>query len=198
MVHETEFQALLKERGEIRDRLQRGREYGLDGSVRESSGELSGYDQHPADLGMDLFDRERDLSLREWDETRLREVDSALARIRAGTYGRCGRCGREIGADRMAAEPASELCLDCETERDGRLDPARRPVEEEVLSPPFARTRTDGKGSPGFDGEDALQAVLRINSPDRMSDDGLFEEGDGDVEPTDAISNEQYKRQLPD
>lgn len=198
MVHETELRALLKERGEIRGRLRRGREYGLDGSVRESQGELSGYDQHPADLGTDLFDRERDLLLRERDEARLGEIDAALARIRDGTYGRCARCGREIGADRSEAEPASELCLDCEIERERLHSADRRPVEEEILSPPFARTNTDGKGSPGFDGEDALQAVLRMSVPDRMSDDGLFEEGDGDVEPTDAVSNEQYKRQLPD
>ncbi len=43
----------------------------------------------------------------------LAELDRALERVAAGTYGTCARCGRPIGADRLAARPTAELCIDC-------------------------------------------------------------------------------------
>lgn len=41
------------------------------------------------------------------------EVDRALARVAAGTYGTCIRCSRPIGFARLEARPAAELCIDC-------------------------------------------------------------------------------------
>lgn len=46
----------------------------------------------------------------------LTAIDAALARIRAGEYGRCLRRGEPIGFDRLAARPAAELCIDCARE----------------------------------------------------------------------------------
>jgi DnaK suppressor protein len=43
----------------------------------------------------------------------LAEVDRALARVVATTYGACVRCGRPIGTERLAARPTAELCIDC-------------------------------------------------------------------------------------
>jgi RNA polymerase-binding transcription factor DksA len=43
----------------------------------------------------------------------LADVDRALDRVAAGTYGTCARCGRPIGADRLAARPTAELCIAC-------------------------------------------------------------------------------------
>ena len=43
----------------------------------------------------------------------LAELDRALERAAAGTYGVCARCGRPIGAARLAARPTAELCIDC-------------------------------------------------------------------------------------
>lgn len=40
-------------------------------------------------------------------------IDAALARIVAGTYGTCSRCGKPIAAARLAARPASAECVDC-------------------------------------------------------------------------------------
>ena len=40
------------------------------------------------------------------------EIDEALARIDAGTYGTCAVCGRVIPEERLAAVPYATLCLD--------------------------------------------------------------------------------------
>jgi len=44
-------------------------------------------------------------------EARLLEVDSALARIEAGTYGICRVCGEAIEDARLHANPAAPTCI---------------------------------------------------------------------------------------
>jgi RNA polymerase-binding protein DksA len=46
-------------------------------------------------------------------ERDLAAIDRALARIEAGTYGVCTRCGGPIGEARLEARPAAELCIEC-------------------------------------------------------------------------------------
>jgi RNA polymerase-binding protein DksA len=48
----------------------------------------------------------------------LEDVESALARIDDGTYGRCTRCGVTINPERLAALPRVACCIDCQR-RDG-------------------------------------------------------------------------------
>ena len=43
----------------------------------------------------------------------LQRTLAALARIDSGTYGDCLRCGDEIAAKRLRADPATPLCIDC-------------------------------------------------------------------------------------
>ena len=43
----------------------------------------------------------------------LRDIDAALGRIEAGTYGFCESCGRSIGRPRLRAIPATRTCLAC-------------------------------------------------------------------------------------
>ena len=40
-------------------------------------------------------------------------IETALARIDDGTYGECLRCGDEIAEKRLAADPATPVCVDC-------------------------------------------------------------------------------------
>ncbi len=53
--------------------------------------------------------------------TALDELDAALARIDAGTYGRCSGCGDAIPAERLEAIPAAESCVSCQSTRKGGL-----------------------------------------------------------------------------
>jgi DnaK suppressor protein len=43
----------------------------------------------------------------------LHDVERALAKMDAGTYGTCERCGRPIGRERLEAIPWALLCIDC-------------------------------------------------------------------------------------
>ena len=48
-----------------------------------------------------------------------RAVAAALARIDAGEYGACTRCGQTIAAARLAAKPEAALCIECAREVGG-------------------------------------------------------------------------------
>jgi len=43
----------------------------------------------------------------------LHQVDDALARMDAGTYGICANCGRPIPAARLEVRPFAEYCVAC-------------------------------------------------------------------------------------
>ncbi len=44
------------------------------------------------------------------------QIDAALKRIEAGTFGVCEGCGDGIGEPRMRANPSTTLCIDCQAE----------------------------------------------------------------------------------
>lgn len=152
-------QRLVQEAAELSERLGRNGGFGLDRPMNDSVGELSGYDNHPADLGSDMFERGKDMALREAGFRRLDQVQEALARIDRGTYGVCERCGRPIGEARLEADPAVDLCMGCQQREDDREGDDNRPVEEAFLAPGFGRTFMDGQDQTGYDGEDAWQDV---------------------------------------
>ena len=79
----------------------------------ESAGGLSDVPVHPADMGTDNFDDELDLALLENEQQLLVDIDDALARIKAGTYGRCENCHREIPRERLEALPYARYCVEC-------------------------------------------------------------------------------------
>ena len=66
-----------------------------------------------ADTATVTVDRELDYSLEENSAHVLREIDAALGRIDAGTFGTCTRCGKPIGEDRLDAMPYATLCIEC-------------------------------------------------------------------------------------
>jgi DnaK suppressor protein len=61
-----------------------------------------------------VFEQQRDLALRERNEQHLAQVDAAIARLDAGTYGICASCGRQIAPERLEAIPWAALCIDCQ------------------------------------------------------------------------------------
>jgi RNA polymerase-binding transcription factor DksA len=87
-------------------------EHLTDESERDSINELSGMDQHQADVGTETFEREKDLSILENVQSELADIEHALERINDGSYGTCEACGRPIDEERLDAMPATRLCLD--------------------------------------------------------------------------------------
>jgi len=74
-------------------------------SSKEDSGDLSSYGQHMADAGTDTFDRDFALSLVSSEQEALSEIDAAIKRIHAGTYGICEITQKPISKDRLLAVP---------------------------------------------------------------------------------------------
>jgi RNA polymerase-binding protein DksA len=106
-------QLLEDERGRLQQiRASVALEGGEGISEEESLGELSLADQHPADVGTETFEREKDLSILDRVDGQLADVEHALERLEDGTYGTCEACGRDIDEDRLRARPAARFCLD--------------------------------------------------------------------------------------
>lgn len=73
--------------------------------------ELSHVTQHPGDVGTEIADNDRETAVLEANDERRTEVEAALARIDAGTYGRCIDCGEEIDAARLEYRPEAARCF---------------------------------------------------------------------------------------
>ncbi len=78
---------------------------------------------HPADDASELFEREKNLTVLNTLQTSIDDIDRALAKLDAGTYGQCDNCGRPIGEKRLEAMPSAAYCIDCQSalERTGNL-----------------------------------------------------------------------------
>lgn len=61
------------------------------------------------------IDRERDLALSAQARLAVDEIDHAIAKIGAGTYGRCEGCGQPILKARLKALPQARLCVACKS-----------------------------------------------------------------------------------
>ncbi|HEY3449448.1 MAG TPA: TraR/DksA family transcriptional regulator [Myxococcales bacterium] len=55
-------------------------------------------------------------------------IDKALRKLRddPGEYGLCEDCGDDLPAPRLKAMPYAELCLECQSKRDGPKGPKTR------------------------------------------------------------------------
>ncbi|MFT9598927.1 TraR/DksA C4-type zinc finger protein [Mesobacillus sp.] len=124
-------QTLIDEKETLISQIENNEEDGyLDGSQRDATGELSSYDNHPADSGTELFERSKNLAMDEHHDDQIEKVDSALKAIEDGTYGKCAECGKEIPFERLEAVPYTLYCVEHSAEQTLSND---RPAEEEVL-----------------------------------------------------------------
>lgn len=180
--------SLMAAREEIVRSLKAQDHYQLGNSLRDTTGELSTNDNHPADVGTEMFERSKDIALNENDELRLVRIDEALDRMESGTYGYCDTCGKPIGFERLQAIPETSYCRDHSPQS---FVSASRPVEEIFLMPPFGRTSTDELDDQnGFDGEDAWQIVESYgtsNSPALAEDNEIDDYNDMEIEASEEL-----------
>lgn len=78
------------------------------------TGELSMLDQHPAEAASELTELDRDEAMRAVVDGQREEVLAALARLDAGTYGRCVDCGTALPDERLDARPEAARCVSCQ------------------------------------------------------------------------------------
>ena len=70
-------------------------------------------DEHDPEGSTIAFERSQLGALADQARHHLAEIDAALARIAAGTYGLCERCGRTIPDERLQARPVARTCIGC-------------------------------------------------------------------------------------
>ncbi|HVJ50288.1 TraR/DksA C4-type zinc finger protein [Desulfitobacterium sp.] len=167
--------------------------------LRESIGELSLIDNHPADIGTAVYERSRDVAIHDRYIHRVHAIDSALQRWEEGSYGICEHCGTEIPLERLEVLPYTTVCTECSRleEKEEQHSLHREPVEDEILNRPFSRTFNDGTDRVEFDGEDSWQAVARYGTADSPQDLGtnrdisdpneMYEDADEVIGAVDAI-----------
>ncbi|MDR7275290.1 TraR/DksA family transcriptional regulator [Catenuloplanes atrovinosus] len=70
-------------------------------------------DEHDPEGSTIGFERAQLTALLAGARERIAEVDEALRRMDAGTYGVCESCGQLIAAERLAARPFARRCIRC-------------------------------------------------------------------------------------
>ncbi len=205
------FKNLLDMQGkEIEHSLEIMKENKTGEQDKYSNNELSSYDNHPADLGSELFQTELNLALRVHQEHILKEIHDAQGRIDEGIYGKCAFCGTEIQDERLEALPYTRLCIDCEESKAVNVDMLDndRPNEELIWDAPFGRKYLNSREDDEHEGMDQLYDLMKYGSADSPQDMGGYHDYEefytneldkqGIVDDMDQVSNEEYRRQLPD
>lgn len=82
-------------------------------AVIEATADSSSDDEHDPEGSTLAVERGQLVAQLERSRVRLDELDAALMRADAGTYGQCESCGEPIADARLEALPAARLCIGC-------------------------------------------------------------------------------------
>jgi len=98
---------------ELRERLEHERHHlsGQLGDLGRGEGSLA-FDDNFADSGQVAAEQGENRVLASQLREQLDDVERALGKLDAGTYGLCEVCGNRIGASRLEAMPAARFCID--------------------------------------------------------------------------------------
>lgn len=83
------------------------------GSPADSESVEVDVDEGFADSAHASAERSQTFAIVEQLHEHRREIDAALARMDAGTYGKCENCGQDIPFERLEALPSATLCVTC-------------------------------------------------------------------------------------
>lgn len=61
-------------------------------------------------------ERQTDFAMNEHETAELGDIENALSRLEAGTYGTCTDCGIPIPQARLEAYPTAKRCIDCQAQ----------------------------------------------------------------------------------
>lgn len=115
----NEFKKLiLKRKEEVVEELRHISEDTLKKSQKESSGDISGYTFHMADVATDSYDREFSLGLASTESELLYGLEDAFKKIEEGTFGICEDCKSNIAKTRLKAVPYARFCVKCQEKKE--------------------------------------------------------------------------------
>jgi DnaK suppressor protein len=81
--------------------------------IAEAASQPGTDDEHDPEGATLAFERQHTAALLARTREQIAEIDAAIARLDAGTYGICVRCGQPVGQERLAARPAAATCVRC-------------------------------------------------------------------------------------
>ena len=190
------YNRLLEEKKNIKESLEHLGKAPND-SMDVYYSELSGYDNHPADIGTELFMKEQDNGMENKLKNTLREIEESFEDMDNDRYGICKGCNKEIKEERLELIPYLKTCLEC---------------SEELATPEIYSQRTNSisenyfgtikRDHAYFDGEDTLQQVFQVNivenDPSSSTGDnmGVMDEDNDGVESIVNISQVYYDNTL--
>ena len=64
-----------------------------------------------------MSESQRGQQLREREEQHLVQIEAAIKRLDAGTFGRCMTCGKPIAPERLEALPWAQDCFECHAKK---------------------------------------------------------------------------------
>jgi DnaK suppressor protein len=115
------YERLKKEKTQLLEKLEQLRVRGQPLAERRE-GSPFGKREEEADEASEL---EKRLALEKRLGESLNEVEHALQKYEAGTYGLCDSCGQAIEQARLEALPQASLCLSCKASREKDAKGAR-------------------------------------------------------------------------
>jgi DnaK suppressor protein len=108
-----QLKAMLEAKGaEILEKIRRARADSLDAD-RTSFAEVG-------DLVSASVEKEKAFEYGEAGVNAMREIATALEKLKGGTYGICERCGKPIGLKRLQAMPSARLCVKCKIKEEAK------------------------------------------------------------------------------
>jgi DnaK suppressor protein len=115
------YERLKKEKAELLEKIEQLRALGQPSAERKE-GSPFGKREEGADEAAEL---EKRLALEERLGESLNEVEHALQKYEAGTYGLCDSCGQPIEQARLEAIPQASLCMKCKAQQEKETKGAR-------------------------------------------------------------------------
>lgn len=119
MTHGFDPEAVLCSLQFLRQQLQVGRQ-----SERSDPLQIERYAE-PMDNIQAIGQREQAALTAEMIARRLRQINGAMERVRAGEWGICAECEEQIGPKRLLADPAAELCVRCKEKEESQAAQAQ-------------------------------------------------------------------------
>ncbi|WP_085524056.1 hypothetical protein [Tuberibacillus sp. Marseille-P3662] len=154
-------QALIQRKQDIEKQVDVNNEFGLyePFAAGHASGELSQYDNHPADSGTALYERQKDMVLRNMEKEELNNINTALNKFVNGTYGLDEETGQPIPLERLEALPTARTIA---KSKPHHVYGEQRPIEEDVLSEIEADYATNSEETE-FNEQNAYDLVAAYN-----------------------------------
>jgi DnaK suppressor protein len=105
---------LLQERTQLLQRIaaQRG------GLVSRAEMAADHFDNSFQSRAQIRTERQTEFAINEHETAELGDIEAALERTDAGTYGQCSDCGVAIAPARLNAYPTAKRCIDCQTRKE--------------------------------------------------------------------------------